>query len=321
MLRKIKKAIATPEMIIPHLLAKKEAIIHIASEKRFGEALAYAPTTIGIDTYTPYMRLKSSEGLIKREIQGFEMYLDPLDKGISQDLLVWGIREELPVKSFKTELKILSEEVNGKVTVIDIGTNIGYFLLIEATTLGDTADIYTIEPDEENRCIALKNIEMNDFEIEVQQGAIGPKSETVELYVSVNTNTHRVNNPPIEVNYEEILEVPQWTLDEFIDTNGIKSADVNVLRMDIEGYETEVFKRMGTVLDNAGPLVIFFELHSKTLSNHQLEQVISRLKEHEFQIVSAFHDPPLLPGKKLDDLDYEDIYTLSHDIQLIVKKY
>lgn len=320
MLRKIGKAISNPEHIIPYLAAKVNAITHLASEGRIGEAIAYAPTIIGIDIYTPYLYSKTSNGLLKREIQGNKMYLDPLDKGISQDLIIWGVREELPIQAFIHELEILVEEVEGNVTVFDIGTNIGYFLLIESNVLGEAGNIYTVEPHPRNCWLASKNIELNNLEIDVPQGAIGATSETVELYVSNRSNKHRINSEPIDGEYQDIIEVPQWTVDNFFEINNVDHSQVNVLRMDVEGHEAQVFAGMDAVLNSASPLLIFLELHCKRFSDQQMAQIIDRFIDHDFQIVGAFYDPPLLPGKELDISNFNDLQDLPHDVQLLVKR-
>ena len=248
------------------------------------------------------------------------MYLDSTDKGISQNLITHRIHEELPTQTFVRELRAISAEVDN-VTVFDIGTNIGYYLLIEARTLGDRGEIYAIEPHPRNRDIALKNIELNGYNVNISEGAIGATTGTSELYVSDSSNKHSVNNTPVGNTCVDVIEVSEYQVDDFIESNGGCPSDINVIRMDIEGYETQVFDGMKKTLNTETPLIMFIELHTGgLLSNEQLAMSIDFFREQSFEIVDAIYDPPGRPGKRLELSQLDDLYDLTHDVHLFLKR-
>ena len=67
---------------------------------------------------------------IRKKIYDFEMWLDVQDKGISRTLLLFGKRE-------LEHRYILQLVLKPGMTVLDIGANIGYYVLIESGLIGD----------------------------------------------------------------------------------------------------------------------------------------------------------------------------------------
>jgi len=70
--------------------------------------------------------IRTTERYVVREINGSQMYLDMTDIGLSCDLMIDGLREAYILETIKKELS------EGDF-VIDIGANIGYYALLEAT--------------------------------------------------------------------------------------------------------------------------------------------------------------------------------------------
>ena len=77
------------------------------------------------------------------------MYLNLNDFGLSKYLFLNGIREPECTKIMKQELK-------SGMTIAEIGANIGYYALMEATIIGDSGKIYAIEGNPSfTRCVKL----------------------------------------------------------------------------------------------------------------------------------------------------------------------
>ena len=104
--------------------------------------------------YLFYKFILSSKYL-KKKIYNFKMYLNLHDKGISKTLILFGERE--------LDHKIILEKVLKKnMSIMDIGSNIGYYVLLQRNIIGSDAKIIAIEPIPQNIEFLKKNLELNN---------------------------------------------------------------------------------------------------------------------------------------------------------------
>ena len=88
---------------------------------------------------------------LKKKIYNFEMFLNLNDKGLSRTLILFGERE--------LDHKIILEKVLKKnMKILDIGSNIGYYLLIERNLVGRNSKIIAVEPVSDNIKLLKKNL-------------------------------------------------------------------------------------------------------------------------------------------------------------------
>ena len=227
------------------------------------------------------MRLpKQREGYVLREILGSKMYLDLSDEGISRDLIMNGIREDISVEFFETIVK------EGDI-VVDLGANIGYYALLESKIVGDKGYVYAIEPVPSNVELLRRNIEVNKYSnMEVHQLAIGDTRGTQAMFLS----THR-NKPTLreiagthkEAFFTEMIDVDVITLDDFMKDKPYP----NVIRMDVEGYEYQIIRGMKNILQRKLPLLLFIEFHFHLLKEQESIETLETLKNAGFQRVDV----------------------------------
>jgi FkbM family methyltransferase len=213
---------------------------------------------------------------ILRDVQGSKMYLDITDKGLSQDLLLNGIREPYITKSVQQELH--ADDV-----CLDIGANIGYYVLQEARY---AKKVYAIEPVKESVELLQKNIKANNYNnVEVFQLACGDKNSVDYINVSEKRNWSSMysSNGREFVRRDEIKVV---TVDEFIKGKQTPT----FIRMDVEGYEYEIVKGMKELLSSGSPLKIFVEFHFDILRDKTVE-LARLLKDSGFKISVASIEP------------------------------
>ena len=235
---------------------------------------------VGVETvrhylrYRLYRRFQINGGLLLRQVQGSKMYLDVNDKGMSRDLAIRGSREPI-------HTEIIKREMEEGMVVVDIGANIGYYVLMEALAVGRRGRVYAIEPSPGSLALLKRNIEVNGFSDVVQayNMAISDRSGKARLYLSERWNLHSMLNPEEFLSdYHEAdryVEVPTTTLDDFLEDKG----PVDLMRMDVEGYEIEVFDGMTSTLRNGNsPRKILFETHpSRYTPNHRLKPRLEML--------------------------------------------
>ena len=212
--------------------------------------------------------------LIEREIMGSGMLLDSRDKGISQDLLVNGLREP-----FLTE--IINDEIKDGEVIVDIGANIGYYVLQESLLVGQRGKVYAIEPVHGNIEILERNIRLNGYEnIEVFELAIGDKNGMGEIMVSELRNRSSMVASGMSYIYSSPIEIVM--LDTFL--QGKRHPDI--IKMDVEGYEYEIIRGCKELLASGRPLKIFMELHFDILLDKSIE-IVKMLKDAGFILKEA----------------------------------
>jgi FkbM family methyltransferase len=207
-------------------------------------------------------------------IHGSKMELDLRDSGVCRDLFLWGGREPECTRIFKGELR------EGDV-VLDIGANIGYYVLLEALFLGPKGKIYALEPSPETYRRLVKNLELNAIEpeVELRQLAVSDRPGKVVMQLGPASNHHRIL--PQDSMAERRVEVEATTIDDLI---GDKKIDM--IRLDTEGSEVLIIQGMKNVLARGGPLKMFIEVHPKLAGQYgsDIGEMLNTLAEAGFRV-------------------------------------
>lgn len=256
-----------------------------------------------------YVEVRYRGKTVERKVNGYTMLLDTSDPGITTDLIIDRIREPITTRQYEQELSELLDRVDGEVVVIDIGANIGYTVLTAAGVLGERGDIYAIEPVPENVKRCHENITINGFEelVTVDSLAIGNETGTAELYLSPHSNLHSFRVDEEIHQSGGTLPVEILPLTEYIENKDLEPEQVNVLRMDVEGYEASVLKSAEPILRSSSPMVLQIELHGRLLSDSEREYITSILSETGFKIKSAVYE-----GKQISPADWDIIKDYSY---------
>jgi len=255
-----------------------------------------------------YLRLTTRGIYLLKEIQGNKMYLNLEDPGISKDLALDGIREELVTRQIRKEL-------TPGMKCVDIGANIGYYTLIEAQLVSEEGKVYAIEPEPRNFELLKKNIEVNNYDsiVEVYQLAIGNKNGIAKLYLSKHSNLHNMVARGGDKN-REYINVEVCKLDGLL-----KDKDpVDFIRMDIEGYEYEAILGMQKILTKGKRgLKLCMELHPRKLKDagYSKKLLLEKLAEFGFKPKWSNH---VGGGKWADsslffDVTIKDLFEIDDD--------
>lgn len=234
--------------------------------------------------------MKFRGSAIIKEIQGNKMFLDPGDTGLSKELLMAGIREPFHTRLMQDVLK------RGDV-VIDIGANIGYYVLMEAKLAGNEGKVYAIEPVTDNANLLKKNAKLNNYKnIDIFELAIGGEDKDGEICLTKKRNWCTMLDNKYNKNsafYTDKKPVKILKLDTFIKDKRFP----NIIRMDVEGYETEIIKGMENILKSGKPLKILMELHSSVLDDGGIG-ILKIFEHYGFKIRYFFRErPPLMLNK------------------------
>ena len=256
-----------------------------ARQGRFGELLfrgrLVATDALGSLKYELASKLNRDKYRLVRT-NGFQMYVHLSDRGISKDLYLYGSRERFALKFLKSFLE--KDDV-----VIDIGANIGYYVLLE-NEAAPNGRIFATEPSAFNRKLLHMNLELNGVEnVRVYPFAFAEKSESErELYLYKQTNWTSFNKN-LNAEIVDTAHVRTLSLDDFVD-RFMCGMMPSAMRMDVEGFETEIIKGAHRTLREAPKMKIFMEMHPHLLSAQQLDGLLQTLKHCRFEVKAIVND-------------------------------
>lgn len=209
----------------------------------------------------------------------FEIILPLDDEGITNELIRADIREKENVEFF---LNYFKDKTNKIKTIVDIGSNLGYFVLLENIIFKDKT-IYAIEPVTRNYTLLLKNINycVKRNKIIPYNIAIGEKSGKLKIYTPKQGNWSSALNV---VNTDKYEYVDSLSLREFLKMNKIQ--EYCLIRMDVEGYEYNIIKGAFTYLKKSKHVYMVMELHAHILKE-KARELIELLENMNFKLIKV----------------------------------
>ena len=246
----------------------------------------------------------------KISINGYEMILKPNDPGISTELSIFRSHEPL-------NTKILSSLIKKGMTCVDVGGNIGYYVLLERKLIGSKGAIIAIEPEPQNFLYLNKNIQLHNHQnISTLNFACGEIDEIADFFVNQKSNGCQVirkDAPPPNPKKGTISQVKVKKLDPVIAQFNLDSVDF--VRMDTEGYELHILNGLKETLKKFKP-IISLELHVRQLGldgTRQFFDLMSSLNYEIYSYVSRELDIPLIGT--MDDVTKPTIKKLLEMIE------
>lgn len=183
------------------------------------------------------------------------------------------------------------QEIDNKelITIFDIGHNDGDFTRKTFQILGNRIKIHAFEPN-----LQIKSMYEKNPIVEIHKIAISDKDSKGILYVPTklkqqNSSSHLSSlfHRPIFDSFKDAyiqeLEVPIMSLDSFCLKHNINF--INYLKIDVEGFEFEVFKGSQNLLKNKKIICGQFEVGSiiEEKNSYALTDIIKFLKNFEYE--------------------------------------
>ena len=168
-------------------------------------------------------RLVSTKGDFRIWIKGHRMHANTFDRIIV--LLLWRLSF---LEDF--ESKIINNIIKEGMTIIDVGSNIGFHTLQFAKLVGSKGKVFAFEPDYENFCLLKKNIKENNYQnIIAEKKAISDKTGEAKLYIcEEHKGDHRIFYSGDD---RKVSLVETTTLDDFFKNEKI---DIDFIKLDIQ---------------------------------------------------------------------------------------
>lgn len=200
------------------------------------------------------------KGIVLINIQGGKMYVNTQDMSFVPSLMVSGVYEKYETELFKKLIK-------PGMTVVDIGSNIGYYSLIAAKLAGNNGKVYAFEPEPNNYNLLVKNIKINNYAniIPIQEAVSNKRGNTKLFIDKINLGNPSFSKNNVPTPKEGFVKVEAITLDEFFE-NVVKDSKVDIIKMDTQGAEGLIVEGAGKLLKNNN-LKIFMEFWPYGLKN------------------------------------------------------
>tara|TARA_B100000674_G_C37902790_1_gene944592 strand:+ start:559 stop:1515 length:957 start_codon:yes stop_codon:yes gene_type:complete len=217
-------------------------------------------------------------GIVKQlnfEDKTARMYLPSEDIGLSRQLQFSSIREWRSTEYLIGLLKKKNYD-----HILDLGANLGYFVIIES--LFSEAKITAVEPVNFNYSILKLNMSLNNLEeVDLRNIAVGSSNTQVVIYEFGQKNWSTVDKDHAQhlesQGYEASEQlVTQIRLDDLLGEFG-EGYKTGLIRMDVEGFEYEILTPSKQLKENSYDL--FVEFHSNILGQFRSLSLLRSLKE------------------------------------------
>jgi FkbM family methyltransferase len=239
------------------------------------EILAYLskPLRFSIESLVWWAyNIRSAKTQLSVQVMGHRMNLLRSDPGISKELALYGVHEPL-------ETQVIKRLLEPGMTVLDIGSNLGYYALLEARGVGATGTVIAIEPVPNNARLLAANIEANGYSnVHIFEVAIGASVGRAPIYLAPHSNCHSMAFPD---GPGEKIEVPVLTVDSLVSQLGLST--VHLVRMDIEGYEVEALRGMQNTLRVHAPHLLM-ELHPGLARPEAIIGLLEQLDKLDYSV-------------------------------------
>jgi FkbM family methyltransferase len=226
-----------------------KSLFPFIKKRQFGKAFSLAFNQI--DHHINIKILKKKE--VVRKVNNYPMILNFEEEGLSRDLMIRRGREF-------SETEIVKNIVKPGMCILEIGANVGYYTILMGKLVGKTGKIYAYEPYPRSVDILVRNLELNNLTdiVEVHNLAVSNENTVKKLYLGKASNVHSLMNYKSGDGNADYIEVETKDIKEILISAGRK---IDLLRMDIEGHEREIFNRLSSDIKAFLPNRIFFEIH------------------------------------------------------------
>jgi len=213
------------------------------------------------------------------KIDATGLYVDPADEGLSTDLYAWGFRE--PINTYMLHKFILEERENID-AIVDIGSNIGYFPLVELTS--NVRQIFAVEPNLKAFIFLKRNV--GHFKnVKMLNIAVSDKKENVRMYIPAKMNLATIlkeaalrNIKVHNTSIKEVIEVPALPLSEIIKSEDLVGSNI-LIRMDVEGFEKIILKNLPKEV-----YAVSFEIHPDLIGKQATLTLLKDIVKYGYKI-------------------------------------
>lgn len=231
-----------------------------------------------------------------------------LNEGIDLSIFLFGTSEK-KIENLKKLFK-----PNSKLTIIDIGANIGSISLPLARIFRKSK-IFSIEPTNYAFKKLIKNLDLNEKlkkNIVLNQLFLSKAKKPKEVWSSWNFNNHKNKHKQHLGTLHNIKKKSYISLSKFIDIKNIKKVDF--IKLDVDGHELDVLKSGEKFLKKNNP-TIFIEIAPYLYPEfgYKCSELITYIKNLKY----SFYTDDLKKITNIDDYIKDITYGGSKNFYLM----
>jgi FkbM family methyltransferase len=172
--------------------------------------------------------------------------------------------------------------------VVDVGAHIGKYTLISSKRVGANGKVIAIEAHPGNYEMLNRNIKLNGLtNVTTLNFAVYSKESKVKLFLPGEKSNHSIYNTLLSsraTDQGKFVEVNADTLDNLLQKNGISHAEVNWLKIDVEGAEFEVLKGAHAILSNSNNITLLIEVHNIEDDKNLYRPIMDLMEKYNFKV-------------------------------------
>ena len=245
--------------------------------KRYGIRIAIRALIHYANIAIKKSKINSSSNKIV-EVNGYKLEVMTNDHyGTSSELLMFKSHE--PVST-----KLISKLLKKGMTCLDIGGNIGYYVLLENKILNGEGKIIAIEPSPDNFKQLMRNLELQKTKIvDAYNLAAGNKDGNLKFLIYEDASNSCMIIPEGQESRwpGQIIEVPVRKMDNFLEKLGVTK--IEFIRMDVEGYEKHVLEGLKNTMKKSKP-VIYVEVHVNIMGKENTKKFLRDLESYGYNV-------------------------------------
>lgn len=196
---------------------------------------------IRLKNFTTYRPMETSHAGHK-----FSIFISPQNGFIDKHIYLYGTYEP-------HILDLIAKYLKKEGTFVDVGANIGQHSMFSASIVGNGGKVYSFEPIPSIYEQLLDSVKINHFEsiIETHNVALGEESKPETLYIEINNvGGSSIVGPHGKASEEITINIERG--DDML--RDIQHIDM--IKIDVEGYEYEVLSGMQKILLQHRPIII-----------------------------------------------------------------
>lgn len=168
--------------------------------------------------------------------------------------------------------------------ILDVGANIGFHTLYFAELTGVKGKVFSFEPIAINFDALQKNIKLNQFpQITAINKALGNTNAPMKIHIDQDTQNPGAFNLLEKGLKNTIIDCIKG--DDYLEGNQIEK--INFIKIDVEGFEYEVFKGLSKTIRNSKPIIIFeFDYNYQHKLNDNPKIIFEFLSQFGYQFFS-----------------------------------
>lgn len=214
-----------------------------------------------------------------RVLGRYKMYVDTRDIGIASHLMLEGFWELWVTKAM---MGIVPQNA----VVADIGANLGYFTLLLADLVGHNGKVLSFEPNPMLAPLVRKSVAVNGFDnrVEFHQIGLGAAKGHAVMDAAIDQpgggRTILASRKQGSIRIERLDKIPH-------------AGKLDFIKMDVEGFEPNVWKGMTRILRRGRAMTIFMEFTVGRLADPG--GFLDEITSHGFSLEIISHDRGIIP--------------------------